>query len=162
MVRRIYADTSAIGGYFDEEFQMFSRLLYERFRAGLDTLVVSNITLAELEGAPIAVQELLRRLPAGVLEEVAFDQAAARLADEYLEAGVISPKNREDARHIATATVHSVDVLVSWNFRHIVNLDRITGYNSVNRRNGYNQLEIRSPAEILRYGNDNEARDQDL
>ena len=57
----------------------------------------------------------------------------------------------EDAQHIATATICRVDVLVSWNFKHIVNLDRIHGYNSVDLRMGYFLIEIRTPQEILRY-----------
>lgn len=77
---------------------------------------------------------------------------ASALAEEYLTAGVIGSAHLEDARHIATATVQRVDVLVSWNFKHIVNLDRIRGYNSVNLRLGYALLEIRSPQEVLRYG----------
>jgi len=56
-----------------------------------------------------------------------------------------------DAQHIAMATIRRVDVLVSWNLKHIVNLERIHGYNSVNLRLGYPLLEIRTPAEVLRY-----------
>ena len=154
MRRRIYADTSAIGGCFDEEFQEPSRLLFDRFQSGLEILILSSLTLAELEGAPQPVRELLGTLPNGAIEEVSFDREASELGDEYLRAGVIGARHSADARHIATTTVCRVDVLVSWNFRHIVNLDRIHGYNSVNLRNGYNLLEIRSPLEILRYGND--------
>ena len=57
--------------------------------------------------------------------------------------------NRIDARHIALATVSHVNVLVSWNFRHIVNLWRIQAYNSVNLREGYSMLEIRTPREVV-------------
>ena len=86
-----------------------------------------------------------------MLEEVTFNAEAAELAQEYLAAGVIGATYLEDAWHIATATVQHVDVLVSWNFKHIVNLDRIRGYNSVNLRLGYTFLEISSPQEVLRY-----------
>lgn len=58
-------------------------------------------------------------------------------------------KFHEDALHIAIATIHKVDVLVSWNFKHIVNLDRIKKYNGVNLKHGYMILEIRNPREIL-------------
>jgi hypothetical protein len=60
----------------------------------------------------------------------------------------------EDCRHIAMATIHKVDVLASWNFKHIVNLDRIKGYNSLNLRLGYSMIEIRSPKDLVNYGND--------
>jgi hypothetical protein len=117
----------------------------------LDTLVLSDLTLAELEGAPSQVREVLQSVPEDMLEAVTFDAEASDLAQEYLAAGVIGAAHLEDARHIATATVQRVDVLVSWNFRHIVNLDRIRGYNSMNLRLGYAFLEIRSPQEVLRY-----------
>ena len=152
MRRRIYTDTSVVGGCLDEEFSTHSADLFERFRRGLDVLVLSDLTLAELEGAPPQVRDILRRVPVEALESVAFDAEASDLAEAYLSTGVIGAAHLEDARHIATATVQKVDVLVSWNFKHIVNLDRIRGYNSVNLRLGYTLLEIRSPLEVLRYG----------
>jgi predicted nucleic acid-binding protein len=151
MKRRIYTDTSVVGGCLDEEFEAYSTQLFNRFRAGLDTLVLSDLTLAELAGAPSKVREVLQTVPEDLIEEVTFDAKASELAQQYLAAGVIGPPHLEDARHIATATVQRVDVLVSWNFKHIVNLDRIHGYNSVNLRLGYALLEIRSPMEVLRY-----------
>jgi hypothetical protein len=151
MRRRIYTDTSVIGGCLDEEFSAYSTRLFDRFRSRLDILVLSDLTLAELDEAPPEVRELLQGVPEEVREEVKSDAKASELAREYLAAGVIGAAHLEDARHIATATIQRVDVLVSWNFRHIVNLDRIRGYNSVNLRLGYALLEIRSPQEVLRY-----------
>lgn len=136
----------------DEEFSAYSAQLFDRFRRGLDVLVLSDLTLAELEGAPPQVREVLQGVPTEALEEITFNAEASDLAEEYLATGVIGAAHLEDARHIATATVQRVDVLVSWNFKHIVNLDRIRGYNSVNLRLGYTLLEIRSPLEVLRYG----------
>ncbi len=52
-------------------------------------------------------------------------------------------------QHIAVATLGRVDVVVSWNFKHIVNLNRIRLYNSVNLKLGYPMIEIRSPREVL-------------
>jgi hypothetical protein len=60
----------------------------------------------------------------------------------------------EDALHIAIATINQVNVLASWNFKHIVNLDRIRMYNSVNLKNGLPMLEIRTPREILKFEDD--------
>ncbi len=151
-------ETPNLHGHFshrrllDEEFSLYSTQLFEWFRTGLDTLVLSDLTLAELEGAPPQVREILRTVPTDRLEEVTFDAEASGLAQSYLTAGVIGAPHLTDARHIATATVQRVNVLVSWNFKHIVNLDRIRGYNSVNLRLGYAILEIRSPQEVLRYG----------
>lgn len=86
-------------------------------------------------------------LASGLIVALELTEGARDLAEHYIRAGVIGSSKRVDAQHIATATVHRSDVLVSWNFKHIVNLDRIQGYNSVNLRSGYPLLEIRTPQE---------------
>jgi hypothetical protein len=149
---RVYTDTSAIGGCLDPEFSEASKQLFEQFRSGKLILVLSDLTLLELERAPPAVRAVLDGIPAEHREESAFTRDASKLAERYIEARVIGGSMRTDAQHIATATVHRVDVLVSWNFKHIVNLPRIHGYNSVNLREGYPLLEIRSPREVIGYG----------
>ena len=73
------------------------------------------------------------------------------LADAYISEKVVGRISLMDCRHIALATIHKVDVLASWNFKHIVNLDRIKGYNSVNLRRGYSMVEIRSPKDLIKY-----------
>jgi hypothetical protein len=156
MKRRIYTDTSAIGGCLDEEFRGPSVELFRRFRHGLDTLVLSELTLTELENAPAGVLEVVRSVPRENVEEVSFSSEAADLAQQYISAGVIGAAHLEDAQHIALSTVSRVDALVSWNFKHIVNLDRVRGYNAVNFRFGHILLEIRTPQEVLRYGRDQE------
>ena len=117
-------------------------------RAGKAILVVSDTTLAELAGAPPAVRKVVEDLPRSCLEFIRQDSESEALADEYIRQAVVSRRMLADAQHIAVATVGRVDVLVSWNFRHIVNLDRIHGFNGVNLRLGYATLEIRSPLEV--------------
>jgi predicted nucleic acid-binding protein len=145
---RIYLDTSVIGGCLDDEFRTPSVRLFERARAGKALLVISDITLAELASAPPKVRNVIDGLPRACLELVHQDAESETLAEEYLRQAVVSRRMLADAQHIAVATVTRVDVLVSWNFRHIVNLDRIRGFNAVNLRSGYPQLEIRSPLEV--------------
>lgn len=147
--RKIYTDTSVIGGCLDEEFSSFSRRLFQRFAAGKDVLVISDLTRLELERAADLVRAVIDELPAAVIEEVRLTPEASELAEQYLAAKVIGPGSLLDAQHIATATVHRVDVLVSWNFKHIVNINRIHGYNSVNLRLDYPLLEIRTPREVI-------------
>jgi hypothetical protein len=81
-------------------------------------------------------------------------EEAIKLADTYINEKVVGKTSLEDCRHIALATIYKVDVLASWNFKHIVNLDRIKGYNSVNMRFGYSIIEIRSPKDLVNYGTD--------
>lgn len=149
MRRRVYTDTSVIGGCLDDEFSEASCVLFERFEAGEDILVLSELTLLELQLAPDAVRDVLHSVADEYREEVEFTEEASILAERYLAAGIAGAAERIDAQHIATATVHRVDVLVSWNFRHIVNLGKIQGYNSVNLRHGYPLLEIRTPQEVI-------------
>ena len=154
MKRRIYADTSVIGGCVDAEFEKASQLLMETFRRSEATLVISSLTLLELASAPAAVQAALSRVPEADREYVELTEDAVVLANLYIDAGAIGAKNRADAQHIAVATVSRVGVLVSWNFRHIVNLRKIQAYNSVNLREGYPTLEIRTPRELIDHGQD--------
>ena len=76
---------------------------------------------------------------------------SVRLADKYIEEKVVGQTSHSDCVHIATATLNHADVLVSWNFKHIVNHLRIRGYNAVNFKFGHKILDIRSPREILEY-----------
>jgi hypothetical protein len=149
--RRIYTDTSVIGGCLDAEFEEWSVALFDDFKSGSAILVISDLTLAELEAAPQSVRDVLLSVPAEHIELLELFAEAGSLAETYLTEGVVPPKNRVDAQHIATATLARVDVLVSWNFKHIVNLQRIHGYNAVNLKVGYPILEIRSPIEVLDY-----------
>ena len=154
MKRRIYADTSVIGGCVDAELEKASQLLMETFRRSEATLVISSLTLLELASAPAAVQAALSRVPEADREYVELTEDAVVLANLYIDAGAIGAKNRADAQHITVATVSRVGVLVSWNFRHIVNLRKIQAYNSVNLRKGYPTLEIRTLREVIDHGQD--------
>ena len=149
---RIYADTSVLGGCEDDEFREPSRRLVEAFESGEFLLVLSEIALRELENAPDTVRAVLRRIPETSIEPISLTPETEELASAYIEEGAIVATMRADALHIALATVARVDVLVSWNFKHIVNLKRIHAYNAVNLKRGYPLLEIRTPREVLSDG----------
>ena len=151
MKQRIYIDTSVIGGYFDEEFKDATRKLFKRFENNEITFVVSDLLDLELIGAPKNVRELPYKFSADKYERVELTDEAVILADTYIAEKVVGKTSLEDCRHIAIATINKVDVLASWNFKHIVNLDRIKGYNSVNYRLGYTMIEIRSPKDLIHY-----------
>jgi predicted nucleic acid-binding protein len=108
---------------------------------------------AELLGAPDFVKKLLNDIDEKNIERINLDEKATVLADKYIEAKVVGKTSRADCQHIAMATISNADVLVSWNFKHIVNLDKIRGYNGINYQNGYKMIEIRTPKEILPYEN---------
>ena len=154
MKQRIYIDTSIVGGYFDEEFKEVTIALFQRLENREIIFVVSDLLDLELINAPQNVRELLYNYTTDKFERIELTEEAIKLADTYIAEKVVGRTSLEDCRHIALATINKVDVLASWNFKHIVNLDRIKGYNSVNLRMGYQMIEIRSPKDLINYGND--------
>lgn len=152
MKQRIYIDTSIIGGYFDDEFKNETQKLFKRFTNREITFVISDLLDLELMRAPQHVKDFLPTFPLDWFERIELTEEAITLADNYVAENVVGKTSIEDCRHIALATINKVDVLASWNFKHIVNLNRIKGYNSVNLKLGYSILEIRSPKELVTYG----------
>jgi predicted nucleic acid-binding protein len=144
----LYLDTSVIGGCFDAEFAEDSRRVVEAVLSGLARLLFSEIVEAELLNAPDPVRRLFAELPDSTRERIAFTPEVEALAREYVARGVVPEARLEDCRHVAAATVARADAIVSWNFRHIVKLDKIKGYNQVNLLNGYGVLTIVSPKEV--------------
>jgi len=148
-------DTSVFGGYFDSEFEEFTKPLFDRINGGEFTIIFSTILEDELELAPEKVRNLVVGIDNEDSEFVIETDSAVELAREYISENVVGQTSYSDCLHIALATINQADLLVSWNFKHIVNVRRIRGYNSVNIKNGYKQLEIRSPRELMEYGNKN-------
>lgn len=154
MRQRIYIDTSVFGGYFDEEFAEHTVPLFDRIQNNEFTLLFSTVTQDELEGAPEKVKNLVKSLKPDYTDFLDTNDEVVNLALEYINEKVVGQTSYADCLHIALATINRADFLVSWNFKHIVNVDRIRGYNSINIKNGYKQLEIRSPREFEKYEND--------
>lgn len=154
---RVYADTSVFGGTQDDEFREPSRLFFEQVASGKYELLVSQVTFDELVGAPDAVQGLVDQLPPRVLTRLGPEvlSEARTLAQAYVDAGILGYASAADAAHVAAATVAEADLLLSWNFRHIVNYDRIRKFNAINVLKGYAPIEIRSPLEVA-YGYEDE------
>jgi predicted nucleic acid-binding protein len=147
---RIYVDTSVFGGCFDSEFKEASLKLFEEIRAGRFTLLFSVATLRELRTAPERVRGIFSSIPEEFLEPVEESPEIITLRDAYLKAGVVTIKSTVDAEHIAAASVAGADIIVSWNFKHIVHYDKIRGYRAVNLMNRYSQeIAIHSPKEVI-------------
>lgn len=151
--QRIYLDTSVFGGYFDKEFEEFTKPLFERIERGEFMILLSSVLQRELEPAPEKILNLIYGLKSEFTELLKEDNEAVELATEYITEKVVGLTSYADCMHIALATINRADLLVSWNFKHIVNIERIRGYNSINIKNGYKELDIRSPRELMYYGN---------
>lgn len=147
--QRIYVDTSVVGGCLDTEFAGESLALFEMARNNFVIIVVSDIVLDELDKAPREVQAVLANIPRHAYEVVESSFESETLRDSYLEANVVGMSARNDAHHVAIASVERVDMIVSWNFKHIVHLDKIRGFNAINLQQGYPLVEIRTPREIV-------------
>jgi predicted nucleic acid-binding protein len=148
MIKKVYLDSSVIGGVFDEEFSEGSRQLFEEFNKGLYIPVISEIVYNELQYAPKKVKENFDKF-SDIVEYLDLNEEAIELSKIYLTEGKFSDRLKNDTLHIAIESINKIDILVSWNFKDIVNLNRIQIYNAVNLKNGYSQIEIRNPREIL-------------
>lgn len=149
MTQRFYFDTSVFGGVFDEEFAEVTATLFEKVKLGLIVCVYSDLSESELSKAPQKVIDFFNTISEKYKLRVEVTPEALSLAKSYMAEKVVGQTSFDDCVHIALATIHKVDILVSWNFKHIVNVYRIRGYNSVNLRMGYTPLEIRSPKDIV-------------
>lgn len=154
MKQRIYIDTSVFGGYFDEEFSEHTIPLFKRLNKSEFILLFSSVTQDELENAPEKVKTLVKELKTENTEFLETTDETVDLATEYITEKVVGQTSFPDCLHIALATINKADFLISWNFKHIVNVERIRGYNSINIKNGYKQLDIRSPREFRKYEDD--------
>jgi predicted nucleic acid-binding protein len=113
------------------------------------------VTQDELNSAPAKVKELVTSLKIENTEFIETNDEAVELATRYISEKVVGQTSFADCLHIALATINRADYLISWNFKHIVNVQRIRGYNAVNIKNGYKELEIRSPRDFMTYEDDN-------
>ncbi|MFN4147428.1 MAG: hypothetical protein ACK4GN_16495 [Runella sp.] len=146
---RLYFDTSVFGGIYDIEFQRDTELLFEMVKNGEIICVYSDLCEYELESAPEKVKNHFLSLNKNQTEFVEITEEINQLAEEYIIEKVVGESSIDDCRHIACATINKVDYLISWNFKHIVNVFRIRGYNAINIKNGHIQLDIRSPKDII-------------
>jgi predicted nucleic acid-binding protein len=128
----LYIDTSVIGGYFDIEFANETKVLFDNLENSKFDIMFSSVTEDELLNAPKQVKEFLKAIPYKLKKRVELTEEAVKLADSYITENVVGKTSREDCFHIALATINKADILVSWNFKHIVNVIRIRGYNAVN------------------------------
>lgn len=148
---KIYLDTSVIGGCFDSEFALWSNRLMKNFREGKFEPVISVLTVEELEGAPENVKKVFAEIVKISEYMLERNEEVLELLGFYKKRKILTNKFENDMLHIAFATIDHVDVLVSWNFKHIVRFEKIRQFNAANLEMGYGQLSIYSPMEVTNY-----------
>ena len=150
MKLRIYIDTSVIGGYYDVEFETTTRQLFKRITDKEFEVYFSEVNEAELMNAPPQVKEVKNLIPIDCFHYITVTDEVETLKQLYITENVLGKASENDAYHIALASINRIDCLISWNFKHIVNYDKIKIFNAVNMRFGYPLIDIRSPLEFLK------------
>jgi predicted nucleic acid-binding protein len=148
---RIYVDSSVISGVFDHhmpERVKQARLFWDDVSSGKVRIVASDVLQDELDDAPLHIRNFFDGLPKSQIDRVVSTDKSDHLAERYITEGVVGDTNLNDCKHVALATLAEADVLVSWNFKHIVKLNKIFRYNAINKLLGYREIEIRTPEEV--------------
>jgi predicted nucleic acid-binding protein len=151
---RVYIDTSVFGGVFDEEFKTGSQLFFNQLKQGLFIPVISPAIEKEISLAPSFVAALIDDIR-DKLEIIEENMESLALQHKYLQANIVSERYRTDALHVAIASVNNCSAIVSWNFKHLVNYDKISQYNAINMLNGYKMIQIHTPLEMIHYEEEN-------
>jgi predicted nucleic acid-binding protein len=142
-----YVDTSVYGGVFDEEFTDASKDFFDLVMTGRIQLFTSEVVSDEIALAPGKVRDYFDMLlPKATIVKVTAETLSLQQA--YILAGILTEKWYDDALHVAVATVAGCDLIVSWNFKHIVNFNKIPKFNAVNILQGYRHIDIYSPFEV--------------
>ena len=149
IIKRVYVDSSAVGGAFNQRLAEQTAPFWDAVERGEITVILSDVLEQEAQKAPSRVRDFIRSLPIAQVEYVVSTAESDSLAEKYVSENVVGPTSLDDCKHIALATIAKADVLVSWNFKHIVNVARIRGYNGVNMKLGYVQIDIRTPYEVI-------------
>jgi predicted nucleic acid-binding protein len=146
--RSLYLDTSVIGGYFDPEFMADTHALWRLREEGRFRFVSSQMVIDEIAGEPQRVRELMRTSfgPEDVLD---VSVEMEDLAVAYIAQKVVPASFGDDAQHVAICSVARLDYLVSWNFKHLANVRRESGFNAVNVLQGYPPVRIVVPTFLI-------------
>ena len=148
-VQRVYVDTSVVYGALSRKFGTDTKPFWDAVLDGKIRIIMSDVLDEEIKRAPQDVRDFYAKIPEPQIERVFSTNESDALAERYITEMVVGQSSLSDCKHIALATIAHADVLVSWNFKHIVNIDRIRGYNGVNMKHGYPQTEIRTPYEVI-------------
>ena len=145
---KVYIETSVISGYGRKRFHDDLMKFFDLIREGVFIPIISEHTLSELEDdeTPIEVIENLNTIE---YKQFATTDEMMNLYSKYMKKRIIDENFKSDALHVAIATVLKVDVLVSWNLKHITNEITIPLFNKVNISEGYTTLKIKKPEEIM-------------
>ncbi len=150
---KIYLDTSVISYLLQEdapEKMADTRQLWEMFKDGKYDVYLSTVTLEEVADCPepkrSQIYDYLEQIdytPIKILDDV------SDIAQQIIDMGILTKKSYDDCQHIAAAVIHECDCIISWNFKHIVNIKTIRGVRAIANLTGYKAIDILSPTVLL-------------
>lgn len=150
---KVYLDTSVISYLNQEdapERMKDTLLLWEQFKQGKYDVCLSKVTLDEVSACPEPKRSLLFDYLSMInYAKLEMTDEMLRVADKIVEMGILTPKSIDDCQHIAAAVVGGCDCIISWNFKHIVNVKTIHGIRAVTALEGYPSIEIWNPSVLL-------------
>ena len=150
---KVYLDTSVISHLLQNdvpEKMADTRQLWEMFRAGKYDVYLSTVTLEELKSCSEPKQsQLFDYLGQIDYTLVQINDNVAEVAQEIIEMGILTKKSYDDCQHIGAAIVSECDCIISWNFKHIVNIKTIRGIRAINNLKGRKPIEILNPTVLL-------------
>lgn len=153
---RVYLDTSVISHLLQEdvpEKMAETRQLWEMFRTGKYEVYLSTVTLEEIEDCPEPKRsQLLDYLGQINYTLVQINNNVAEIAEQIIEMGILTQKSYDDCQHIGAAIISECDCIISWNFKHIVNIKTIRGIRAITNLKGHKPIEILNPSVLLESG----------
>jgi hypothetical protein len=132
-------------------FEEATKRLFDRIANKDFDVYFSEVNETELSLAPVYIQDIKKLIPNDCYKYAELNDEAKKLAEAYVSEKILGQASMNDAYHIAIASVYRLDCLVSWNFKHIVNFDKIKLFNSINLKLGYQLIDIRTPLEFSKY-----------
>ena len=150
---KVYLDTSVISYLQQEDAPEKTGItlnLWDKFKIGIYDIYLSDVTIAEINKCNkeklIFCNQKLSEIQYTKLEitDSVFD-----LVDEIIDTEILSEKSFEDCQHIAVAVLNECDVIISWNFKHLVNIKTIQGIRKITQLKGYRDIEIITPTTLL-------------
>lgn len=153
-IMKVYLDTSVIS-YLDQkdtpERMKETQDMWEFFKKGQYEVYISDVVVYEIKKCSMEKREILL----DYLDQIEYniietDENTVSLAEKFIDFGVLKRKSYDDCRHIAAAVLAGCDIIISWNFKHIVNVKTIQGVKAVTTYEGYKDLMIYPPSALLR------------
>lgn len=150
---KVYLDTSVISHLMQEDVpeKMSETLkLWDMFKDGKYDVYLSTVTLQEIDNCPEPKRtELFKHLVEIDYTPIEITEDMSEVAQQLIDMGILTQKSYDDCQHIASAVIYGCDCIISWNFKHIVNIKTIRGVRAITNLKGYKPIEILNPTVLL-------------